>query len=168
MLGSVKSNLLQAGILKSGIWRFQNMMYLIHNVEQADYSAMNPSVSVLSISRTTPFHHHKTPPGQLRSVEMCPGHTPLPVKEASHEFFCNPLHGWLIQPVWLQMSENIGVEKVMSHKQNQQQSVGGIWVVMEAVFHVPIVLQVFDSVVFYPPFGVDYLTNCVSVGHLHR
>ena len=34
------------------------------------------------------------------------------------------------------MPENIGIEKVMSHKQNQQQSIGGVWVVVEIVLHI--------------------------------
>jgi len=41
----------------------------------------------------------------------------------------------------------------MSHKQNQQQSVGGVWVVVEVVFHVPVVFQVFDGIVLYSPLG---------------
>jgi len=44
------------------------------------------------------------------------------------------------------MSENISVEKVMSHEHDQQQRIGGIWVVVKVVFHVPVVLQVFDSI----------------------
>ena len=37
------------------------------------------------------------------------------------------------------MSENIGIEKVVSHKQYQQQPIGGIWVVVEVVSHEPVV-----------------------------
>ena len=63
------------------------------------------------------------------------------------------------------MSENISVEKVMSHKQNQQQRIGGIGVVVEVVFHVPVVFQVFDSIVLYSPFGMDYLPNYVRISY---
>ena len=38
------------------------------------------------------------------------------------------------------LDKNIRVEKVMSQKQNQQQSVGGVWMVVEVVLHVPVVL----------------------------
>jgi hypothetical protein len=38
------------------------------------------------------------------------------------------------------MSENMGIEEVISHEHNQQQRKGGIWVVVEVVFHVPVVL----------------------------
>ena len=113
---ALRTSVIPSEILKSEIWQCQNMMYLIHNVEQADYPSMNLSVSVLSISRTTPFHHHKTPPGQLRPVEIHPWHGPFPMKKAGHEIFFNPLHSWLIQPIWFHMSKNVWIEKVISHK----------------------------------------------------
>ena len=72
------------------------------------------------IAQASPFHHPIMSPAELRSIEIHPWHGPLPVKKAWHEIFFNPLHSWLIQPVWFQMSENVWIEKVMSHKQNQQ------------------------------------------------
>ena len=115
---ALRTSVMRLEILKSEIWQCQNMNHLIHNVEQAHYPSIQLSVSVLSISHSLRI---TIPPPQkatieLDPVEIHPRHGALPMKKAGHEIFFNPLHCWFIQPVWLHVSENISVEKVVSHK----------------------------------------------------